>query len=503
MGAIVGLRRGFASTLARSETSHVPEFYESVQFSKSRLTDFGELPRGEIPNALKYSPAHSHIRLSNGVQVVTESYPGEVTSVSVFIKAGSRFETIETSGASHFLTYYLARSSKLRNRNEFRESLDELGVSVEVTTGRELIGLTIKCNSQDVHKAIELLAEAISQPDFNSNQVEADKEFVHRQNLDVCRDQFRFLREALFYTAFREHMIGQSEFGIRDNIPNLKAADLEQFHSQNFVGNNVVFVVSGKADCSLVYDTVQKHTHTLAAELQGEQNNSVRPRLTPVVMVQRDDEMYNLNHASGFLAPAFGADNFFPLKFFEKILGDYNAETDGVAHLNAVRLVTNPLHAFWSATTGIHLGHTKYEAFSDVGLFSLYVHGNDYWGKEMFYGLNYIASRYSLFIDQYNIFRGRALLFNELLQQRASKELNEDIAKEIFYIGRRITRTEYAFRYSNLADAKELQPALKSFFYNKEVAMASWGPEHNISNFAYYGINVNKSTRSNALNLIG
>lgn len=499
MGAIAALRRGFAGQLARSETSYVPEFYESVQFSKSRLTDFGELPPGEVPNALKYSPAHSHIRLSNGVQVVTESYPGDVTSVSVFIKAGSRFETIETSGASHFLTYYLSRGSKLRNRNEFQESLDELGASIEVTTGREIIGLTIKCNSQDVHKAIELLAEAISQPEFNSNQVEADKELVTRQNLDVCRDQFRYLREALFYTGFREHMLGQSEYGIRDNIPNLKAADLQEFHARNFVGNNVVFVVSGKTDSSLVFDTVQKHTHTLPAETQGEQNNTEKPRLTPVVMIQRDDEMYNLNHATGFLAPAFGSENFFILKFFEKLIGDYNAEKDGVAHLNSYRLVTNGSHNFWAAMPGTHLAHTKYEAFSDVGLFTMYAHGNDFWGKEIFYGLNHIASRFSLLVDQYNVFRARAQLFNELLEQRPSRHLNEDIAKELFYVGRRITRSEYAHRYSGLADAKELQPHLKPYFFDKEVAMATWGPEHNISNFAYYGHRVNKSTRNHSM----
>ena len=503
------MQRGFASSgnnndnsLARSQ-AQVPEFYESVQFSKGRLTDFGELPRGEIPNALKYSPATSHIRLSNGVQVFTEAYAGNTTSVSVFIKAGSRFETIETSGVSHFLTYYLAKGSKLRNRTEFQNSLDEIGGHIEVTTGREIIGFTLRCQSEDVAKAVEILSEAISHPDFDNNQIEADKEFVTREIHDVSRDIFRHLRESLMYTAFRDHMMGQSEFGIRDNIPSLQGNDLQDFHARNFVGNNVVFVVSGKFDSSLVTDTVQKHTQSLPADAMTSSHNTEKPLLTPVIMVQRDDEMYNLSNASGFLAPAFGDENYFPLKFFEKVMGDYNAETDGLAHLNAARLVTNPVHHFWSNSPGTHLSQTKYEAFSDVGLFTMYSHGNDFWGKEVWLGMNFIASRYAILIDQYNCFRARALWFNQLLKQKASKELNEDIAKEIFYLGRRVTRTEYASRFSHLADPKEMQPVLKKWFYSKEIAMATWGPEHNIGVFAYYGRNVEKSTRNSSILFIG
>lgn len=488
--------RGFGAIINPKERANMPEFYNAVQFSKKRLTDFGELPRGEIPNALKYSPEHSQSRMPNGIQVVTETYPGAVASVSVFVKAGSRFETIDTSGTSHFLTYYLSKGSKLRNRSDFREALDQIGGHIEVTTGREVIGFTIQCNEADVLRAVELLSEAISEPDFNSQQVDADKEFVHRACLDVCKDQFQYLREALFYTSFRQHMVGQSELGIRDNIPNLKAADLEEFHARNFVGNNVVFVVTGRCEKAGIIDTVQKHTQSMPAEASDAPHNSDKPLLTPVVMFQRDDEMYNLNNASGWLAPAYGDDMYFPLKYFEKILGDYNAETDGTAHLNSFALVTNPNHSFYSQCPGVHLSHTKYEAFSDFGLFTMYVHGNDFYGKEIWFGMNHLASRYARDIDHYNLVRGRAAWFNALLKQRASKELNEDIAKEIFYLGRRITRTEYASRFSALMDAKTMQPRLKEWLFGKEIATATWGPSHNLTATAYYNRNLNRSTRA-------
>ena len=51
------LQRAF-STLQKQAQSNVVKS-ETLQFSKARLTDFGELPQGEIPTALQYDRATS------------------------------------------------------------------------------------------------------------------------------------------------------------------------------------------------------------------------------------------------------------------------------------------------------------------------------------------------------------------------------------------------------------------------------------------------------------
>jgi predicted Zn-dependent peptidase len=75
------------------------------QFSKQRLTNYGELPIGEIPEALKYTRPLETTTISNGIRVCTESWNSPLSTVGVFIKAGSRNETPETSGAAHFLEH--------------------------------------------------------------------------------------------------------------------------------------------------------------------------------------------------------------------------------------------------------------------------------------------------------------------------------------------------------------------------------------------------------------
>jgi processing peptidase subunit beta len=71
-----------------------------LQFSKSGLTDFGELPQGEIPEALKYDRPSQVTELENGIRVATEKWMSPLASITVSVRAGSRYETLENSSVS-------------------------------------------------------------------------------------------------------------------------------------------------------------------------------------------------------------------------------------------------------------------------------------------------------------------------------------------------------------------------------------------------------------------
>lgn len=76
----------------------------------------GDLPFGEIPQPLKFVRPFEVTTISNGIRVCTEHWNSPVSAVGVFIGAGSRNETIETSGAAHFLEHLHFKGTKKRSR---------------------------------------------------------------------------------------------------------------------------------------------------------------------------------------------------------------------------------------------------------------------------------------------------------------------------------------------------------------------------------------------------
>lgn len=61
------------SQVTKANTS-APARRERLQFSKHRLVDFGELPHGEIPEALRAVRPTQQQRLSNEIRVSSEVF---------------------------------------------------------------------------------------------------------------------------------------------------------------------------------------------------------------------------------------------------------------------------------------------------------------------------------------------------------------------------------------------------------------------------------------------
>jgi predicted Zn-dependent peptidase len=64
--------------------------------------------------------------------------------------------------------------------------------------------------------------------------------------------------EGLFYTTFREHMIGQPLNGNRDTVMNLTKEDIQNHKERCFQGSNFSLVVTGDVDAQKVFQTAQK-----------------------------------------------------------------------------------------------------------------------------------------------------------------------------------------------------------------------------------------------------
>jgi predicted Zn-dependent peptidase len=86
------------------------------------------LPQGEIPEPLNYDRAIEVTTISNGIRVVTQpNRASPLSVVGVFIKAGSRNETLPTSGAAHFLEHLHFKGTKKRSRYQLEIECENMG----------------------------------------------------------------------------------------------------------------------------------------------------------------------------------------------------------------------------------------------------------------------------------------------------------------------------------------------------------------------------------------
>src|ERR1700751_5323534 len=83
--------------------------------------------------------------LSNGVRVITEPM-AHVRSVSVgiWIGTGSRRETPDQNGISHFIEHMLFKGTTSRSAEDIARSVDSIGGNLDAFTAKELVCFNTK-----------------------------------------------------------------------------------------------------------------------------------------------------------------------------------------------------------------------------------------------------------------------------------------------------------------------------------------------------------------------
>src|SRR5690242_8626084 len=77
-------------------------------------------------------------RLANGLEIVAECNPqARSTALGFFVNTGSRDETDEVAGVSHFLEHMVFKGTPSRSADDVNREFDEMGAHYNAFTSEE------------------------------------------------------------------------------------------------------------------------------------------------------------------------------------------------------------------------------------------------------------------------------------------------------------------------------------------------------------------------------
>ena len=155
------------------------------------------------------------------------------------------FRSIENSGVAHYLEHMNFKGTKNRTREQLEADIESVGGQLNAYTSRENTSYSMTVFKNDAHKAIDIIGDMLTNSLYSENQVEAERESVLRECIEVHKDQYESTIENAHYTAFRDHMMGQPRKGIRENYHTITRDQIVDFHKSNYLGKNLVVVATG------------------------------------------------------------------------------------------------------------------------------------------------------------------------------------------------------------------------------------------------------------------
>src|SRR6201997_1978532 len=96
-------------------------------------------------------------------------------SVGVWVGTGSRRETPEQNGISHFIEHMLFKGTSNRSAEEIARSVDSIGGNLDAFTAKEMVCFNTKALDEHLPIAIDVLGDLVMNPLFNEEDIEKEK----------------------------------------------------------------------------------------------------------------------------------------------------------------------------------------------------------------------------------------------------------------------------------------------------------------------------------------
>ncbi len=205
--------------------------------------------------------------LDNGLAVTTVALPHLHTAVvSLFIKVGSRFETPEDNGLSHFVEHMLFRGTeKFPTSLALNTAVERLGSTLHAETGRDYTMFQMSLEPEFVPEAIALLGELLGRPRFSD--IELERRLVLEEiNEDYDEDGTEINADDIARgLVFEDHPLGQRIIGPKTNVERFSEADVQRHFTTFYGARNANLCVAGPVSHGRVVEAASRALAALPA----------------------------------------------------------------------------------------------------------------------------------------------------------------------------------------------------------------------------------------------
>ncbi|HPL53926.1 MAG TPA: pitrilysin family protein [Bacillota bacterium] len=258
--------------------------------------------------------------LKNGIRIVTEEIP-YVNSVSIglWIKAGSRYESIENNGISHFIEHMLFKGTKKRSAKEIANSIDKIGGQLNAFTSKECTCLYAKVLDAHFDIALDVLADMFFNSNFDHEDIEKEKGVV-LEEINMYEDSPEDLVHDLFsQTVWSGNSLGMPVLGTESSLGNLKREKILDYFNNNYIPQNIVISVVGNIKHTDAVKNVREYFEK-SKPGNREAIQTLTPNFEPEYMFKNKlTEQVHL--CMGFVGVDIKSEAYYPMLILNNIFG--------------------------------------------------------------------------------------------------------------------------------------------------------------------------------------
>lgn len=184
--------------------------------------------------------------LSSGLRVVLEPIPTlRSVSFGIWVKAGSRNESQERNGITHFIEHMLFKGTDRHSAGDIADIFDGIGGNVNAFTAKEYTCYYAKVLDDHLPIAVDVLADMFFHSRFDQEELDKERGVI-LEEISMYEDTpDDLVHDLIAKAAYRSHPLGFTILGTESNLKQFSPDTLREYMAERYRVEDIVIAVAG------------------------------------------------------------------------------------------------------------------------------------------------------------------------------------------------------------------------------------------------------------------
>jgi len=198
-------------------------------------------------------------KLSNGLTVIGEERAGAVsTAIGFFVKTGSRDESSEIAGVSHFLEHMMFKGTEKRDALKLTFDLAAIGAQANAFTTVESTVYYAAVLPEYLPNIFEILSDMMRST-LDQTEFDTEKKVI-LEEIALYKDRpSHVLFEEAMAQFYLGHKAGNSVLGSTESVSGITLEQMKSYFNSRYNPANMVLSVAGAFDWNEVLALAEKY----------------------------------------------------------------------------------------------------------------------------------------------------------------------------------------------------------------------------------------------------
>ncbi len=225
--------------------------------------------------------------LKNGLRIITAPKQDSLaTTFLILVEAGSKYETKEINGISHFLEHMCFKGTKKRPKSiDVSSELDSIGASYNAFTGMEYTGYYAKSRPENFNTILDVVSDIYLNQVFNRREIDKERGVIIEE-INMYEDlPMRRVQELFTSLLYGDQPAGWDIAGKKEVIKKLEQEDFLKYRGEHYLAQSTIAVVAGKFDEKKIISKIENVFAGIKSGKKESKNKTTEYQEKPAILL--------------------------------------------------------------------------------------------------------------------------------------------------------------------------------------------------------------------------